>query len=155
MIAALTWMSHSQNLRRMAREHPIDLYMQPPVTRFRLLDYHLMDRIVRDSNRCARPIVPPVWRRQQERPLLVSDTMRRHVLSGLLLFLVHLLQFNSAILGDPVCAFAFFWFKPLLGMCVVIVMERTAWACPGWLHACLGSHFRVAMPPGHDLAFRI
>ena len=53
MIAALTWMSHSQNLRRMAREHPIDLYMQPPVTRFRLLDYHLMDRIVRDSNRCA------------------------------------------------------------------------------------------------------
>ena len=52
MIAALTWMSHSQNLRRMAREHPIDLYMQPPVTRFRLLDYHLMDRIVRDSNRC-------------------------------------------------------------------------------------------------------
>ena len=55
MIAALTWMSHSQNLRRMAREHPIDLYMQPPVTRFRLLDYHLMDRIVRDSNRCASP----------------------------------------------------------------------------------------------------
>ena len=55
MIAALTWMSHSQNLRRMAREHPIDLYMQPPVTRFRLLDYHLMDRIVRDSNRCAPP----------------------------------------------------------------------------------------------------
>ena len=53
MIAALTWMSHSQNLRRMAREHPIDLYMQPPVTRFRLLDYHLMDRIVRDSNRRA------------------------------------------------------------------------------------------------------
>ena len=55
MIAALTWMSHSQNLRRMAREHPIDLYMQPPVTRFRLLDYHLMDRIVRDSNRRAPP----------------------------------------------------------------------------------------------------
>ena len=58
MIAALTWMSHSQNLRRMAREHPIDLYMQPPVTRFRLLDYHLMDRIVRDSNRCAPPALP-------------------------------------------------------------------------------------------------
>ena len=58
MIAALTWMSHSQNLRRMAREHPIDLYMQPPVTRFRLLDYHLMDRIVRDSNRCAAPALP-------------------------------------------------------------------------------------------------
>ena len=58
MIAALTWMSHSQNLRRMAREHPIDLYMQPPVTRFRLLDYHLMDRIVRDSNRCASLILP-------------------------------------------------------------------------------------------------
>lgn len=51
IVNALTWMSHSQNLRRVAREHPIDLYLQPPVTRFRLLDYHLMDRIVRDSNR--------------------------------------------------------------------------------------------------------
>ncbi|CAL8463928.1 g3463 [Coccomyxa elongata] len=53
IVNALTWMSHSQNLRRVAREHPIDLYLQPPVTRFRLLDYHLMDRIVRDSNRYA------------------------------------------------------------------------------------------------------
>ena len=53
IVNALTWMSHSQNLRRVAREHPIDLYLQPPVTRYRLLDYHLMDRIVRDSNRCA------------------------------------------------------------------------------------------------------
>ena len=64
MIAALTWMSHSQNLRRMAREHPIDLYMQPPVTRFRLLDYHLMDRIVRDSNRCDWPVPQTIWHKQ-------------------------------------------------------------------------------------------
>lgn len=56
IVNALTWMSHSQNLRRVAREHPIDLYLQPPVTRFRLLDYHLMDRIVRDSNRCAAAV---------------------------------------------------------------------------------------------------
>jgi hypothetical protein len=48
----------AQNLRRVAREHPIDLYLQPPVTKFRLLDYHLMDRIVRDSNRCAAIALP-------------------------------------------------------------------------------------------------
>ncbi|KAK9808186.1 hypothetical protein WJX73_006212 [Symbiochloris irregularis] len=53
IINALTWMSHSQNLRRVAREHVIDLYLRPPVTRFRLMDYHFMDRIVRDANRYA------------------------------------------------------------------------------------------------------
>lgn len=53
IINALTWMSHSQNLRRVAREHVIDLYLRPPVTRFRLMDYHFMDRIVRDANRCV------------------------------------------------------------------------------------------------------
>ena len=26
-------------------------YLRPPVTRFRLMDFHFMDRIVRDSNR--------------------------------------------------------------------------------------------------------
>ena len=53
MMNALTWMSHAQNLKRVAREHVIDLYLRPPVTRFRLMDYHFMDRIVRDANRCA------------------------------------------------------------------------------------------------------
>lgn len=52
IISALTWMSHAQNLRRVAAEHTIDLYLRPPVTRFRLMDYHLMERIVRDANRC-------------------------------------------------------------------------------------------------------
>ena len=28
-------------------------YLRPPVTRFRLMDFHFMDRIVRDSNRRA------------------------------------------------------------------------------------------------------
>lgn len=46
-------MSHTQNLRRMSREYLIDLYLHPPVSGFRILDYHLVDRIVRDSNRCA------------------------------------------------------------------------------------------------------
>eukprot|EP00884_Botryococcus_braunii_P018904 jgi/Botrbrau1/5698/Bobra.0071s0031.1 len=53
IISTLTWMSHTQNLRRISREYVIDLYLHPPVSRFRILDYHLMDRIVRDSNRYA------------------------------------------------------------------------------------------------------
>ncbi len=51
MINALTWMSHAQNLRRMSRDYVIDMYLQPPVTRFRLMDFHLMDRIVRNASR--------------------------------------------------------------------------------------------------------
>ena len=132
MMNALTWMSHSQNLRRMAQEYVIDLcapfhqlaaclpravphtprygqallcrvschhgsahaeqfgpetvtlhgmksapapghaddpsyaqswpagcrYLRPPVTRFRLMDFHFMDRIVRDSNRHASSFAP-------------------------------------------------------------------------------------------------
>jgi len=52
-VNALTWMSHSQTLRRVSREYVIDLYLRPPVSRFRLMDFHLMDRIVRDANRQA------------------------------------------------------------------------------------------------------
>lgn len=51
IVNALTWMSHSQTLRRVSREYVIDLYLRPPVSRFRLMDFHLMDRIVRDANR--------------------------------------------------------------------------------------------------------
>lgn len=51
IVNALTWMSHSQTLRRVSQEYVIDLYLRPPVSRFRLMDYHLMDRIVRDANR--------------------------------------------------------------------------------------------------------
>ncbi len=35
----------------MSRRPQIDLYMRPPVWHFRLMDYHLMNVIVRDSNR--------------------------------------------------------------------------------------------------------
>ena len=59
MMNALTWMSHAQNLKRVAREHVIDLYLRPPVTRFRLMDYHFMDRIVRDANRCSTLALGP------------------------------------------------------------------------------------------------
>ncbi|GAB4820172.1 hypothetical protein N2152v2_007218 [Parachlorella kessleri] len=53
LVNALTWMSHMQNLRRVSRDFVIDLYLRPPVTHFKLMDYHLMDRIVRDSTRYA------------------------------------------------------------------------------------------------------
>jgi len=83
IISALTWMSHAQNLRRVAAEHTIDLYLRPPVTRFRLMDYHLMERIVRDANRCAprpRPAPPrppalaPAPRGRLDRGRAVSGT---------------------------------------------------------------------------------
>ena len=63
IVNALTWMSHSQTLRRVSREYVIDLYLRPPVSRFRLMDFHLMDRIVRDANRYSRgpgKVVSPI-----------------------------------------------------------------------------------------------
>jgi len=53
IINALTWMSHAVALRRMAQDYVIDLYLRPPVWHYRLMDYHLMDRIVKSSNQCA------------------------------------------------------------------------------------------------------
>ena len=61
IISALTWMSHAQNLRRVAAEHTIDLYLRPPVRGFRLMDYHLMERIVRDANRCRPRPLGRLW----------------------------------------------------------------------------------------------
>lgn len=52
-------MSHSQNLKRVSREHVIDLYLQPPVGKFRLMDFHLMERLVRDANRQAASAFDP------------------------------------------------------------------------------------------------
>ena len=46
-------MSHAVALRRMAQDYVIDLYLRPPVWHYRLMDYHLMDRIVKSSNQCA------------------------------------------------------------------------------------------------------
>ncbi|KAK9814559.1 hypothetical protein WJX72_007850 [[Myrmecia] bisecta] len=64
IVNALTWMSHAQNLRRVSRDYVIDLYLQPPVSRFRLMDYHLMERIVRDANRYAWGAISE-WQVQQ------------------------------------------------------------------------------------------
>ncbi|KAA6424228.1 MAG: patatin-like phospholipase domain-containing 7, partial [Trebouxia sp. A1-2] len=64
IVNALTWMSHSQTLRRVSREYVIDLYLRPPVSRFRLMDFHLMDRIVRDANRYAWAAISE-WQCQQ------------------------------------------------------------------------------------------
>jgi hypothetical protein len=50
LLNALTWMGHAQNLRRVAEDYVIDLYLRPPVSHYRLLDYSYMDRIVRDAN---------------------------------------------------------------------------------------------------------
>ena len=46
-------MSHSQHLRRVSREYVIDLYLRPPVTKYRLMDYMHIERIVTSANRCA------------------------------------------------------------------------------------------------------
>jgi lysophospholipid hydrolase len=52
LINALSWMSHSQNLRRILEDHVVDLYLRPPhIGSYRLMDFHLMDRMVQDSFR--------------------------------------------------------------------------------------------------------
>lgn len=66
LINALTWMAHTQNLSRLAQEgHHIDLYLRPPVTQYRLLDYHLIDRIVREATRYAFVAIVD-WQRSRE-----------------------------------------------------------------------------------------
>jgi len=52
LINSLLFLSHKQQLRSVMRDYHIDLYMRPTgVQYFRLMDYHLMDRIVRDAYR--------------------------------------------------------------------------------------------------------
>jgi predicted acylesterase/phospholipase RssA/CRP-like cAMP-binding protein len=54
LMNSLTWMAHKQNLARLAREgQRVDLYLRPPVTQYRLMDYHLADRIALEANRYA------------------------------------------------------------------------------------------------------
>lgn len=44
----------AQNLRRMCRDFRVDLYLRPPhIASYKLLDYHLIDRIVRTAYRCV------------------------------------------------------------------------------------------------------
>lgn len=52
IINQLTWMTHAHNLKRVSQEHKIDLYLRPPnIGSFKLMDYHLMNRIVKDAYR--------------------------------------------------------------------------------------------------------
>lgn len=54
LVNALSWMSHSQNLRRILQDHVVDLYLRPPhIGQYRLMDFHLMDDMVATSFRCA------------------------------------------------------------------------------------------------------
>ena len=65
LMNALTWMAHKQNLARLAREgQRVDLYLRPPVTKYRLMDYHLADRIALEANRYAFKAVA-YWQRWQ------------------------------------------------------------------------------------------
>lgn len=52
IINQLTWMTHAHNLRRVSEDFCIDLYLRPPnIGSFKLMDYHLMERIVKDAYR--------------------------------------------------------------------------------------------------------
>lgn len=52
IINQLTWMTHAHNLKRVSEEFQIDLYLRPPnINAYKLMDYHLMERIVRDAYR--------------------------------------------------------------------------------------------------------
>ena len=52
LINQLTWMSHSVNLKRASEDYYIDLYMRPTnIGIYKLLDFHLMDRIVFEAYR--------------------------------------------------------------------------------------------------------
>jgi hypothetical protein len=56
MVNALSWIAHSQNLRRMCQDYKVDLVLSPPyAATFKLMDWHLIDTIVRDAYRCAHP----------------------------------------------------------------------------------------------------
>ena len=89
MMNALTWMAHKQNLARLAQEgQQVDLYLRPPVTQYRLMDYHLADRIVRDASRYAFVAVADWQRRHggrvpgQEVPAQKAQESSRAVVLG-------------------------------------------------------------------------
>ena len=45
-------MTHAHNLKRVGEEYKIDLYLRPPnIGAFKLMDYRLMDQIVKDAYR--------------------------------------------------------------------------------------------------------
>ncbi|KAL6769235.1 hypothetical protein ACKKBG_A18025 [Auxenochlorella protothecoides x Auxenochlorella symbiontica] len=57
LMNSLTWMSHQQTLRRVSQEYVIDLYLRPPVFHYRLMDYYLAERIVREASQYAWVVV--------------------------------------------------------------------------------------------------
>ena len=65
IINQLTWMTHAHNLKRVARDYKIDLYLRPPVQLFRLLDYHLYGRIVKQAYRYAANAIVE-WQKSEE-----------------------------------------------------------------------------------------
>ncbi|GIM01831.1 hypothetical protein Vretimale_6609, partial [Volvox reticuliferus] len=76
LINKLTSMTHVANLKRVAIEHRIDLYLRPPgVGGFRLLDFHLMDRIVKDAYRYATSAVTQWKLNHRVGPLGIEDTV--------------------------------------------------------------------------------
>ncbi|GIL50015.1 hypothetical protein Vafri_6357, partial [Volvox africanus] len=75
LINKLTAMTHVANLKRVAIEHRIDLYLRPPgVGGFRLLDFHLMDRIVKDAYRYATSAVTQWKLSHRVGPFGIEDT---------------------------------------------------------------------------------
>jgi hypothetical protein len=69
LVNALSWIAHSQNLRRMCQDYRVDLYLRPPhIAAYKLMDFHLIDRIVRNSYRCAL---------FSKRPVLVTRAAKR------------------------------------------------------------------------------
>lgn len=58
-------MSHATNLKRVSEDHKIDLYLRPlGISHYRLMDYRLLDRIVKDAYRYASPAVAD-WKAAQ------------------------------------------------------------------------------------------
>ena len=57
LVNSLTWMSHQQNLRRVSQKYLIDLYLRPPVFHYRLMDYYLAEKIVREASQYAWVVV--------------------------------------------------------------------------------------------------
>lgn len=54
IVNQLTWMTHAHNLKRVNEDYRIDLYLRPPnIGSFKLMDFHLMERIVKDAYRYA------------------------------------------------------------------------------------------------------
>jgi hypothetical protein len=53
LVNTLSWIAHSQNLRRMCQDYRVDLYLRPPnIGAYKLMDFHLMDDIVKSAQMC-------------------------------------------------------------------------------------------------------